>query len=319
MPSSRRRNAKAKKRKADKATSHGIDEDNKPKRQKTSEGALHQSTPADPLDQSPFFKLPLELRNMVYHELWQATPRIRVDSNPSVRRDRTVAYLIYDGASREEGGFSWSSVRGGWTLPLWLRTSKAFLDEGVAQLRLKGYWHLDFLFSREFAFARPRGLPLFPTTALTIEDVALRQVMPTQSKNQFTLFPADAAWLLQLSRLPCLAKNLKKLRFQARFSLSRSSHPVLPQDIELDLSPLYPLATALEQLHTLEVVIGDYLVDWNPDSRELLRSIQQQAILDLAQAFWGDKVAVTKTKVEGSSMRAKQHEWWLHRLERRAS
>ncbi|KAH7077140.1 hypothetical protein FB567DRAFT_608076 [Paraphoma chrysanthemicola] len=103
----------------------------------------HNTTPAtdDPIapDKTtapPFFGLPLELCNMIYDLLLNLTPSIRLSLAPGSAVMTDIQYA----------NFPSSTLR---SLPIWLLTSKAWLAEGLAQLRLHATWDVSPL----------RGLP----------------------------------------------------------------------------------------------------------------------------------------------------------------
>ncbi|KAH5438126.1 hypothetical protein HBI60_053360 [Parastagonospora nodorum] len=77
-----------------------------------------------------FFDLPLELRNMVYHELWECTPRIAIQNeglNNTVYAHHTSACCDIGKPSR---------------MPLWLLTSKQMLKEAVGEFQLNARWNI---------------------------------------------------------------------------------------------------------------------------------------------------------------------------------
>lgn len=80
-----------------------------------------------------FLSLPRELRDCVYHELWEFTPYIhitpcqKVVSNRGMTRVRAW-YRRADNCSTPQG------------LPSWLRTSKQILAEATEEFELKGIW-----------------------------------------------------------------------------------------------------------------------------------------------------------------------------------
>jgi hypothetical protein len=71
-----------------------------------------------------FMNLPQELRDMVYHELWQQTPSVRIERSDS---NLNLIYLLY--------GHHWGGTTVG--LPLWLLTSKAILEQGPRTVTLQ--------------------------------------------------------------------------------------------------------------------------------------------------------------------------------------
>ncbi|OAL06640.1 hypothetical protein IQ06DRAFT_2203 [Phaeosphaeriaceae sp. SRC1lsM3a] len=84
--------------------------------------------------------LPRELRDLVYHQLWQNTPRLflqtpfRLLYRP-LDRD---SYCSFNHMARSHDGRLIQVDTHG--LPLWLLTSKAMLSEGLSQLFRHGIW-----------------------------------------------------------------------------------------------------------------------------------------------------------------------------------
>ncbi|KAF1845618.1 uncharacterized protein K460DRAFT_355415 [Cucurbitaria berberidis CBS 394.84] len=100
---------------------------------------------------STFLKLPRELRDMVYHHLWKATPVLKA-------KCRQISYyaLEFPNATQEtakifrftvsyDGGDEYDQHRlTRENLPQWLCANKAILEEGLEQLRAHGTWRMSF-------------------------------------------------------------------------------------------------------------------------------------------------------------------------------
>jgi hypothetical protein len=89
--------------------------------------AVRFGFPIRPKDSSRFMSLPREIRNAIYHELWNLAPvrALSFDSHP--------AKLHYEAIDVEH----LRCVNG---LPNWLLINRAFLSEGMAQFHLKATW-----------------------------------------------------------------------------------------------------------------------------------------------------------------------------------
>lgn len=99
-----------------------------------------------------FYKLARELRDMVYHHLWKATPLLNetIDEQLDIRANRyrvtseEVQYpapsvcVIYDGADEADDCCLLHE-----RLPQWLLVDKTFLGEGLAKLRSNAIWDID--------------------------------------------------------------------------------------------------------------------------------------------------------------------------------
>ena len=98
-----------------------------------------------------FFELPPELRNMVYDELWKMNNRIAAYHTQS----QTGILAYYDGTVLDESDLTtreaWSAARYQkplWRpgqhacLPIWLLTSKRFVDEAIDVFRKQAHWNL---------------------------------------------------------------------------------------------------------------------------------------------------------------------------------
>lgn len=111
--------------------------------------------------QKDFFDLPRELRDMVYHRLWQHSPYLDIDFDPyrlvfGPHDDYQDFRVLYDPSATYLWPAKWGSARSG--LPLWLLTNKAFLNEGVAQSRYGGRWIIDsFPYSGKTGKLGPRN------------------------------------------------------------------------------------------------------------------------------------------------------------------
>lgn len=88
-------------------------------------------------DQSPFFRLSLEIRDMIYDGLLKATPII--DGIQGQHQFAIEIKVTYGKPSNTDvQDFEATSQR----LPLWLLTNKEILQAGIRQLHFKGEWLL---------------------------------------------------------------------------------------------------------------------------------------------------------------------------------
>ncbi|KAF2645657.1 hypothetical protein P280DRAFT_503754 [Massarina eburnea CBS 473.64] len=83
-----------------------------------------------------FFELPMELRDMVYEEIWMSTPPIQLCPKPFSHSEDSQ-YLKHHRTSRNFRG----SMQQG--LPKWLLTNKQILHEGLEKLCFDGRWGIS--------------------------------------------------------------------------------------------------------------------------------------------------------------------------------
>jgi hypothetical protein len=95
-----------------------------------------------------FYRLPRELRDNIYHHLWEATPfverhyaavKIKAPSHNRIHNmnvDSTCKVIYDDRDYRTQHSRVWKP------LPKWLLVDKTFLEEGSKMLRIHGKWLL---------------------------------------------------------------------------------------------------------------------------------------------------------------------------------
>ncbi|KAF2740982.1 hypothetical protein EJ04DRAFT_592624 [Polyplosphaeria fusca] len=88
---------------------------------------------------SPLLSLPRELRNNIYHHLWEQTPSIRVPYEDT-RFHITYGAHVWEVAYSREGPRACEKLLQSQYLPPWLLTNSAMLDEGLKQLLCFGSW-----------------------------------------------------------------------------------------------------------------------------------------------------------------------------------
>ena len=113
------------------------------------------TSPAAPPPTLDFFGLPIELRDMVYDQLWRSKTRVTAHHKSTA----TGIWVGYDVTVFDESELDLESATQGpywvWSrdwhsrysvgLPMWLLTNKQFLDEGMQQFRLKAHFKLWFV------------------------------------------------------------------------------------------------------------------------------------------------------------------------------
>jgi hypothetical protein len=97
-----------------------------------------------------FSKLPRELRDMIYHELWKLTPRIEVFGPPPLASGIKVRkrHAMYYDDDKHGSTDVWDHSHQ--TLPSWLRVNTQTLGEGMEQFRSKGVWCINDPWDPEF-------------------------------------------------------------------------------------------------------------------------------------------------------------------------
>jgi hypothetical protein len=120
---------------------------------------------------SPFFRLPREVRDAIYHELWSGKPRFTLCAHkhaPSLFDMVSATYNPEAHAFARRTPFSGGHAP---TLLAWLLTSKATMTEGLAQFQRHAEWHLDMWASEDFDFGKERLLGPFGSQAVFISGL----------------------------------------------------------------------------------------------------------------------------------------------------
>ncbi|KAF2797650.1 hypothetical protein K505DRAFT_322405 [Melanomma pulvis-pyrius CBS 109.77] len=192
----------------------------------------------------PFMQFAREIRDMVYHELWKETPNIKAPQ----RRSRLIARYDDSEDSDDSGSFE---PRG---LPFWwLLTSKAILEEGMAQFRRKEKWlsspcncgETGFCLARPIKYSRKISPLLSPSRAreMTLND--------TYHCHLNILGAGECEFTRDMCQLFRGSTRLKVLRLCVNFSSREEWENFWPLPSKLDFSFLDNLDL---QLETFEVV-----------------------------------------------------------------
>ena len=189
------------------------------KRTKTDSGSRSDRSARVQSRISPFMELPQELRDMVYHELWNLTPSIRLPH----------LVLCYDGATDEDEG----------CLSGWLLTNKAILEQGLQQLHRSVIWNWRASHVRYVPSPATRSSSLIALTTATHFRIYLESTASAQSVHTPGLDIQDV--------LPKLGSDLKVLDlelhvyFSNRHVLALQGVPpwqvILPSFRTLDVQP----------------------------------------------------------------------------------
>ncbi|KAF2790725.1 hypothetical protein K505DRAFT_327376 [Melanomma pulvis-pyrius CBS 109.77] len=135
---------------------------------------------------SPFSKLPRELRDYIYDELWKDTPCLQS------RRSGSTTVAVYKVKGAE------SFDRRAQDLPIWLLTSKLILEEAMEQFHRCSEWSTRAGVYGQSGLFMPRSL-LIPTTAsmLSLPTVYLgtRNVGEPILEKEIMIWEPSAAWI----------------------------------------------------------------------------------------------------------------------------
>ncbi|KAF1923965.1 uncharacterized protein M421DRAFT_425307 [Didymella exigua CBS 183.55] len=94
---------------------------------------MHTRTATAPASvNSRFESLPRELRDIVYHELWRFTPKVSAKY-----KGIDMQLLLRSNATDQASSRPASQAL---PLPVWLRTRKSILHEGLAELQHSSSW-----------------------------------------------------------------------------------------------------------------------------------------------------------------------------------
>ena len=193
-----------------------------------SNAQLHNQT------QSIFLSLPRELRNQVYDEVWQYTPRLSVLNYP--RRDAIVR--AFSTAASFSGWYSGST-----TLPPWVFACEQIYNEAAQQFALKGtwlmelgavpcLWNLTSPFSPAGAFRLQLNMrPGLFTRSLPDGCVPCVENLPPLA--EFLQYANEKRRALELV---IWIKICYTVGVNGRMDFSRIEHAILPNDVLTTLS-----------------------------------------------------------------------------------
>lgn len=221
--------------------------------------AQQDNTEQHTTDTSGFFKLPLELRDMVYHEIWNT------QEYPWVERfQRKSKIWIYYDEERLLRGKS----------PVWLLTNKQIFVEGMKQFELRSYIYIGptrSLYSYAVSIKNPLVFatsgPLPPCTArwLHLQRMDFKQwgVGLKKDRNEFRFLKSDTHWIQRLAETLGGLNKVEKLTFQ--IDHPASTRRILDiSTVKFDLSPLQSLVAACPRLKILIIdVKHTYAQPWS--------------------------------------------------------
>ncbi|KAJ4354804.1 hypothetical protein N0V95_003489 [Ascochyta clinopodiicola] len=238
-------------------------------RTKNTLSAAEMSAPTCP-DLS-FETLPRELRNFIYAELWNHTPVIKA-------RYRGVHMQMRFQATKSAEQAKEKIIRMH-NLPIWLRTCKMVLHEGLEELRVKSTWTVgpyhapcSQTLHRRSGFApRDTGQLFDPTVAgrltLWTNSLELDPHQPTD-KATFRMETDDVEYIRTLAVRLHVASRVRTLRLKARVDpcCNACYRRYQAKGWHVDLANLTHLPIQLESLEFEVVrakkVPGDRAEDW---------------------------------------------------------
>ena len=213
-------------------------------------GAQQDNTEQHTTATSGFFKIPLELRDTVYHEIW------KTQGFPWVERfQRKSKIEVYYDEER--------LVRG--KRPVWLLTCKQIFAEGITQFELKSDMYIGptrSLYSYAVLIKKPPVFatsgPLSPCTTRTLhlQRMEFKQwgVGLKKDRDEFRFLKADTHWIQCLAEMLGGSNKIEKLTFQ--IDHPASTRRILDiSTVNFDLSPLQSLMAACSRLRILVIDI----------------------------------------------------------------
>lgn len=163
-----------------------------------------------PLGACHFLRLPRELRNSIYHELWKHTPLV----DATVKQDLSLVLLYQT---------KWDWPTEFQAPPAWLRTSKMYLSEGLEELHSGSIWLLRCNFSRRsfrFSYRIPFNTALLgPSTSGTLViRTGLVGAQSSRTPHIFEMTRGNKARIGSALQTPRLVDKLHTLRVEISFS-----------------------------------------------------------------------------------------------------
>ena len=222
-----------------------------------------------------FFDLPLELRNMVYHELWECTPWIEVADkgleNPMYAYHTSACYDMEE-QSR---------------MPLWLLTNKQMLNEAVDEFQLTARWNVPLDQEDSFTYephvlspldARYLRVVFFPHAAMFAGE--------GPSLSSGILFPTDVcSSLYTLVAQLAAHEAIRELTIQVFLcSDSESDTP------DVDISDLALDVLSGAKLNKFTVILTECCSDPIDPSQ---KSSYETKIAKLGKTFMGSSTRIT--------------------------
>jgi hypothetical protein len=203
-----------------------------------------------------FELLPPELRNLIYHELWKFTPKVRGRCN-------AIASQLVFLSTATEPYLGWEDI-GVCSFPSWLRTCKLILHEGLEELvRLSlgsvGLWQLP---SRGFLYWRPNLLNPTVDERLIIWAEGLQYNPRSKGCATFTVGEPDRVRIDALD-IPHTVRNLR-LKIKMRPCCRYCFEGHVQMGWRLDLSPIERVVPRVEGFE-LEVcfLFSSFAMDWS--------------------------------------------------------
>jgi hypothetical protein len=244
-----------------------------------------------------FFALPRQLRDMVYHYLWESAPRVAAYHYAT----NSGILAHYDGFILDEDHLdTWEKLQRtsrpdySWRpnqndgLPSWLRSNKSILKEGMAQFTRYAHWNLwpvcSWFQYHGYATTRKTIMALDEARSISIWRMPLRvQVCPrprprprpsTVSLCHSTVYAgfcrADSLWIENLADFLRGDNKLGTLRLAFGYPYHPyvfSTVPSLKVEIRIDLEPLRKMISAQTHLQTLEFELFNFRDSLTPPMR----------------------------------------------------
>ncbi|KAF2255397.1 hypothetical protein BU26DRAFT_600910 [Trematosphaeria pertusa] len=168
-----------------------------------------------------FMDLSRELRDMVYHLLWKATPGIVV---PHKMADLSVSYEDYP----------WFEKRA--TLPMWLLTNTSILKEGVQQLLFRATWSWSYTRAKYPSLRSPLLIPIqAKEITMRVEAEALILLGPKDRlSGTISLEPKHSYDFADLEEIFRKSIELKTLRLDIMI-WTKAFRQIWPKNVDFSL------------------------------------------------------------------------------------
>ena len=228
---------------------------------------------------SSFFRIPLEMRNEVYHELWLDSPRISITHMPS----RTLCVAVYHEGQPQSppdtdtGSFEVierQAIRAGdedkqeysaettfgflkSTAP-WLGVNRQFFEESLVQYNMNSFWKVESIARYGSQLTSP--LSLAPSLRTACFVIPLRYVVgrynfaaPTHNTPGVYFDAVTRSWIEHVARSIHEANEITRLRVDLLHGTSDESFGSRVPTV--DLSNLKDLMAACTKLVKLEILL----------------------------------------------------------------
>jgi hypothetical protein len=228
---------------------------------------------------SPFFRIPLELRNEVYHELWLHSPRISITHMPS----RTMCIAVYhrvqpqsppstDAESfvviEQQAIRSINEVQQGYiaettlgslesTAP-WLGVNKQFFEDSLVQYNMNSFWKIESIAQYRSQLTLPLSLPPSLRTAcfvIPVRHVLGRYNFAASAHGTLGVYfdAVTRSWIEHVAQSLHGSNEITRLRIDLVHGANDESFGSRAPTV--DLSYLKKLMTACTKLVKLEILV----------------------------------------------------------------